>query len=92
MLGQLTEYFSGVSEPVILVFWGDHYNPIGSGYEVYTSTGYASADSNDPQLHQTDLLDLEQLLAAAGGAGHDWRLRGEPGNDGPVRAPKAAVF
>ncbi len=56
MLGQLTEYFSQVEEPVILVFWGDHYNPVGSGYQVYTATGYASGDSNDPQLHQTDLL------------------------------------
>ena len=26
MLGKLTEYFSQVDEPVILVFWGDHYN------------------------------------------------------------------
>ena len=56
MMARLTEYFNQVEEPVILVFWGDHYNPIGSGYEVYTSTGYASADSNDPELHKMDLL------------------------------------
>lgn len=56
MLGRLTEYFSQVDEPVILVFWGDHYNPIGSGYEVYTATGYASGGSSDPALHQMDLL------------------------------------
>ena len=56
LLGQLVGYFSQVDEPVILVFWGDHYNPIDSGYDVYTATGYASADSSDLRLHQTTLL------------------------------------
>ncbi|WP_087228512.1 LTA synthase family protein [Faecalibacterium sp. An121] len=56
LLGQLVSYFSQVEEPVILVFWGDHYNPIDSGYDVYTATGYASANSADPALHQTTLL------------------------------------
>ena len=56
LLGKLVNYFSQMDEPVILVFWGDHYNPIDSGYDVYTKTGYASADSNDPNLHQTTLL------------------------------------
>lgn len=56
MLGKLTEYFSQVEEPVILVFWGDHYNPIDSNYDVYTLTGYASGESSDPALHQTTLL------------------------------------
>ena len=56
MMGKLTEYFSQVDEPVILVFWGDHYNPIDSNYDVYTTTGYASDSSADPRLHQTTLL------------------------------------
>ena len=56
MLGRLTEYFSQVDEPVILVFWGDHYNPIDSNYDIYTATGYASDSSADPRLHQTTLL------------------------------------
>ena len=56
MLGKLTEYFSQVDEPVILVFWGDHYNPIDSNYDVFTTTGYASDSSADPALHQTTLL------------------------------------
>ena len=56
MLGKLTEYFSQVDEPVILVFWGDHYNPIDSNYDVYTRSGYASGSSADPKLHQTTLL------------------------------------
>lgn len=56
MLGTLTEYFSQVDEPVILVFWGDHYNPIDSNYDVYTLTGYAGDSSRDPALHQTTLL------------------------------------
>ena len=56
MLGALTVYFCGVEEPTILVFWGDHYNPIDSNYDVYTTTGYASGSSTDPRLHQTPLL------------------------------------
>jgi len=56
LLGMLTDYFSQVEEPVILVFWGDHYNPIGSGYDVYTKTGYAGGDASDPKLRQTTLL------------------------------------
>ena len=56
MLGKLTAYFSQVDEPVILVCWGDHYNPIDSNYDVYTTTGYASDSSADPRLHQTTLL------------------------------------
>ena len=56
MLSKLTQYFSQVDEPVILVFWGDHYNPIDSNYDVFTSSGYASDSSADPRLHQTTLL------------------------------------
>ena len=56
MLGRLTDYFSQVAEPVILVFWGDHYNPIDSNYDVFTKSGYASDSSADPRLHQTTLL------------------------------------
>lgn len=57
MLGTLTDYFSQVNEPTIIVFWGDHYNPIGSGYEVYKATGYASNPSSEaPELHQMPLL------------------------------------
>lgn len=56
LLGALTDYFSTVDEPVILVFWGDHYNPINSNYDVFTKTGYASDSSADPTLHGTTLL------------------------------------
>ena len=56
MLGKLTAYFAQVDEPVILVFWGDHYNPIDSNYDVFTRSGYADDSSADPRLHQTTLL------------------------------------
>ena len=56
LLGTLTDYFSTVDEPVILVFWGDHYNPINSNYQVYTASGYATGGSADPALHETTLL------------------------------------
>ena len=38
------------------MFWGDHYNPIDSNYDIYTRSGYASGSSADPRLHQTTLL------------------------------------
>lgn len=56
MLGMLTDYFRQVDEPVILVLWGDHYNVIGDGMSVYTTTGYASDDQSDPRVHGTPLM------------------------------------
>ena len=56
-LGALTDYFSQVEEPTIIVFWGDHFNPFGDGYEIYEKTGYIEkGDTSSPSLHQTDLL------------------------------------
>ena len=56
-LGALVDYFSTVDEPTIIVFWGDHYNPLGTGYEVFEKTGYiAPGDTGSPELHKTDLL------------------------------------
>lgn len=56
-LGALTDYFSQVEEPTIIVFWGDHFNPFGDGYEIYEKTGYIEkGDTSSPALHQTDLL------------------------------------
>lgn len=60
-LGALIDYFSQCDEPVIVVFWGDHMNPIGTGenpYELFTSTGYIQPgeDSSSPELHKTDML------------------------------------
>ena len=57
MLGKLVEYFRQVDEPVILVFWGDHYNLVGSGYELYEETGYIEkGDTESRRLHGTPLL------------------------------------
>lgn len=56
MWGTLTDYFDTVDEPVILVLWGDHYNAIGNGMNIYSATGYGSEDANDPRVHQTPLL------------------------------------
>lgn len=56
MWGMLTDCFDTVDEPVILVMWGDHYNPIGNGMNIYSATGYGSEDANDPRVHQTPLL------------------------------------
>ena len=56
MWGTLTDYFDAVEEPVILVMWGDHYNPIGNGMNVYSATGYGSEDAKDPRVHGTPLM------------------------------------
>ena len=57
MLGTLVDYFSQVEEPTILVFWGDHYNPVGKGYELYEKTGYIEpGDTSSPMLHGTPLV------------------------------------
>ena len=56
-LGELIDYFRTVEEPTIIVFWGDHYNPLGTGYEVFEKTGYIEpGDTSSPKLHETDLL------------------------------------
>src|SRR5699024_860734 len=56
-LGELVDYFSEVDEPTIIVFWGDHFNPVGKGYELYEKTGYIEeGDTTSPKLRQTDLL------------------------------------
>ncbi|MEG0762331.1 MAG: LTA synthase family protein [Oscillospiraceae bacterium] len=56
-LGTLVDYFSEVDEPTIIVFWGDHFNPIGKGYELYEETGFTKTDAGGttPELHETDL-------------------------------------
>ena len=57
LLGTLVDYFSRVDEPTILVFWGDHYNTVGKGYELYEKTGYIDhGDTKSPMLHGTPLV------------------------------------
>lgn len=56
-LGELIDYFRTVEEPTIIVFWGDHYNPLGTGYEVFEKTGYiGKGETGSPNLRKTDLL------------------------------------
>ncbi len=65
-LGELVEYFRNVDEPTIIVFWGDHYNPLGTGYEVFEKTGtIEKGDTASPALHQTDLLIWSNYGAGA---------------------------
>lgn len=57
-LGALVNHLRQLDEPVILVFWGDHFNPVGKGYELYEKSGFIEkgAGAASPNLHQTDLL------------------------------------
>lgn len=56
-LGSLVAYLRTVDEPTILVFWGDHFNPVGEGYELYEKTGYIEQGAGvTPEMRRTDLL------------------------------------
>lgn len=56
-LGELADYLRTVDEPTILVFWGDHFNPVGEGYELYEKTGYTERGAGvTPDMRRTDLL------------------------------------
>lgn len=56
-LGELVEYLRTVDEPTILVFWGDHFNPLGEGYELFEKTGYiGQGEGVTPDMRRTDLL------------------------------------
>ncbi len=56
-LGRLTEYLRGVEKPTILVFWGDHMNPMSDGYTMFEKTGFIEKDETaSPALYQTPLL------------------------------------
>lgn len=64
-LGTLVEYLRGVEEPTILVFWGDHFNPVGKGYELFEKTGYIPAGAGvTPDMRRTDLLIWSNYSAA----------------------------
>ena len=47
MLWNLTEYFDGRDEPVILVFWGDHLPTMGANFSVYRELGLQIGDESD---------------------------------------------
>ncbi len=56
-LGKLTDYLRTVDRPTILVFWGDHLNPMSDGYKLFEETGFIQpGDTADPKLHETPLL------------------------------------
>lgn len=65
-LGELVDYFRTVEEPTIIVFWGDHFNPLGKGYEVFEKTGFIEkGDTGSPNLRQTDLLIWSNYASAS---------------------------
>lgn len=47
MLWDLTAYFDGRDEPVILVFWGDHLPAMGANYSVYRELGMHVGDESE---------------------------------------------
>ncbi len=56
-LGYLTDYLRTVERPTIVVFWGDHLNPMSNGYGLFEETGYIEqGDTSSPAMYQTPLL------------------------------------
>ena len=56
-LGKMVEYLRGSSRPAVLVFWGDHLNPIGTGTKLYEKTNFIpDSNRNTPNLHKTPLM------------------------------------
>lgn len=49
MLQTMVEYYSGISEPTILVFFGDHLPSLGDDYKVYRETKLISGE-DDPDF------------------------------------------
>lgn len=56
-LGELTRYLQTVSRPTIVVFWGDHLNPMSDGYALFEETGLIEkGDTTAAVLRKTPLL------------------------------------
>lgn len=56
-IGKLTAYLEKSDRPTILVFWGDHLNPLSDGYRLYEETGFIEpGDISSPHLYETPLL------------------------------------
>ncbi len=56
-LGRLTDYLRTVEKPTILVFWGDHMNPMSDGFKMFEDTGFIGrGETASPSLYQTPLL------------------------------------
>ncbi len=56
-LGKLTDYLLTVERPTIVVFWGDHLNPMSDGYGFFEDTGFIQqGDTSDPNLYKLPLL------------------------------------
>ena len=54
-LGYLTDYLRTTDRPTILVFWGDHLNPVGVGTELQDKTGYSAQDAG-ASMRETPFL------------------------------------
>ncbi len=56
-VGRLTDYLRTTDRPTILVFWGDHLNPMSDGYTLFEKTGFIEeGETASPNLHKVPLL------------------------------------
>ncbi len=56
-LGMLTDYLRTIERPTIVVFFGDHLNPMSDGYGIFEDTGFIEqGDTSNPKMFETPLL------------------------------------
>ncbi len=56
-LGTLTDYLRTIERPTIVVFFGDHYNPMSDGYGIFEDTGFIEeGDTQNPKMYEMPLL------------------------------------
>lgn len=64
MLEKLVEYFEATEEPVVLVFWGDHYPNLGNGLTYYKELGLIANMNYDFQYYATPYVIWANNAAA----------------------------
>lgn len=74
MLGRLRDYFSGVDEPVVLAFWGDHLPYLGDNQLAYRELGSEVATTEDNRTNPLASYETPYVIWANNAAAEilDW--------------------
>ena len=74
MLGRLVEYFQRRSEPVVLVFWGDHLPALGANQLAYAELGTEVAAPEEERANPLASYETPYVIWANGAAAEtlDW--------------------
>ena len=64
MLGRLRDFFAGQTEPVVLVFWGDHLPYLGDNQQVYRELGSDVAAEEDARADRFSPYETPYIIWA----------------------------